>query len=72
MRLGCIDIGSNTTRLLSDGVDANAQDEQGFTPLHFAAASGTSVEVAQLLLDPGAHINVRNHNDETPLCLAVQ
>ena len=54
---------SNTTRLLSDGADANAQDDQGFTPLHFAAASRTSVEVAQLLLDAGADINARNHND---------
>jgi ankyrin repeat protein len=44
---------ANTTRLLSDGADANAQDDQGFTALHFAAASGTSVEVAQLLLDAG-------------------
>ena len=54
---------ANTTRLLSDGADANAQDDQGFTPLHFAAASRTSVEVAQLLLDAGADINARNHND---------
>ena len=44
---------ANTTRLLSDGADANAQDDQGFTPLHFAAASGTSVEVAQLLATRG-------------------
>lgn len=58
---------ANTTRLLSDGADANAQGDQGFTPLHFAAASGTSVEVAQLLLDAGADINARNHHDETPL-----
>jgi ankyrin repeat protein len=62
---------ANTTRLLSGGADVNAQDDQGFTPLHFAAASGTSDEVVQLLLDAGADINARNHNDETPLYLAV-
>jgi ankyrin repeat protein len=42
----------------------------GMTPLHYAARQG-HVEVAQLLIQAGADINVREANDITPLLMAV-
>ena len=39
------------------------------TPLHFACFRG-KLDVAQLLLDHGAQVNVKNHKGETPLHLA--
>jgi ankyrin len=39
------------------------------TPLHFACSRG-KLDVAQLLLDHGAQVNVKNHKGETPLHLA--
>jgi len=44
--------------LLDEGVDINAKDERGWTPLHFAARTG-SVEVVRTLLGRGADVNAK-------------
>ena len=61
--------------LLSDqfgpGADAKAKDNIGWTPLHYAAWSG-SVEIAQMLLDiDGVDVNSRANNGDTPLRIAM-
>jgi uncharacterized protein len=62
---------ANTTRLLEAGADVDATDDEGFTPLHFAAQDD-SEEVVQLLLDAGADVNAANTKGETPLYKAVR
>ncbi len=51
-------------QLIERGVDVNAHDSQGDTPLHYV---GASVETAQLLIERGANINAQNNNGITPL-----
>jgi len=62
---------ANTTTLLGQGADVNAVDDEGYAPLHIAAASD-SVDIVQLLLDNGAEINVQSNTGETPLYSAVR
>ena len=57
-------------RLIDAGVDVNAPDSTGWTPLHFAARAG-SAEAVQLLLDAGAQVNVPDNKGITPLHRAV-
>jgi uncharacterized protein len=52
--------------LLKDGADPNAQDDNGFSPLHFAAQESLP-EVARLLLDAGADPNIKDSFGNTPL-----
>lgn len=51
-------------RLIQTGVNVNAKDGKGDTPLHYL---GASTKNAQLLLSRGAKVNVRNQNGSTPL-----
>ncbi|WP_238993770.1 ankyrin repeat domain-containing protein [Calothrix sp. PCC 6303] len=51
-------------RLIQTGVNVNAKDGKGDTPLHYL---GASTKNAQLLLNRGAKVNVRNQNGSTPL-----
>lgn len=51
-------------RLIDQGVDVNAQDGMGNTPLHYVGASPT---LAQTLLLQGANVNARNQDGITPL-----
>ncbi|EJD55375.1 ankyrin [Auricularia subglabra TFB-10046 SS5] len=55
--------------LASPGVQVNATDEFGFTPLHLAADRGHEPIVA-LLLERGADANIRDPDGETALSLA--
>jgi ankyrin repeat protein len=53
-------------RLLKQGSDPNAQDDNGFSPLHFAAQEALP-EAARLLLDAGANPNITDFFGNTPL-----
>jgi uncharacterized protein len=52
--------------LIFKGIDVNAKDSEGYTPLHFAARM-KSVEVIRLLLANGADVDVVNSKGITPL-----
>ncbi|WP_353278126.1 ankyrin repeat domain-containing protein [Wolbachia endosymbiont (group B) of Longitarsus flavicornis] len=52
--------------ILEDGKDIYAQDENGYTPLHHAAANG-DVKNAKSLIDNGAGVNAQDKDGVTPL-----
>jgi hypothetical protein len=56
---------------VADGVDINAADADGLTPLHWAADSAEA-ETAQQLLALGANANARDHAGRTPLHYAAR
>ena len=54
-------------KLLKQGIDPNVcEDEQLFSPLHWAAAH-SGIEIAQLLLDAGANSQAKDWEGFTPL-----
>ncbi|MCS5709618.1 ankyrin repeat domain-containing protein [Candidatus Berkiella cookevillensis] len=53
--------------MLSKGAEPNAQDDNGNTPLHYAAQNGDMTTV-QLLLDNHANPHIINTYKKTPLC----
>ncbi|KAL6656972.1 hypothetical protein ACP70R_004752 [Stipagrostis hirtigluma subsp. patula] len=53
-------------KLLSQGVDSNYCDKQGFTLLHLAALFNQT-EIALILMDHGANVQSLNGQGETPL-----
>jgi uncharacterized protein len=57
-------------RLLADGAQADARDDDGWTPLH-AAAQSNHVEVAKALLNAGATVDLQDSHGNTPLSRAV-
>lgn len=58
-------------RLLLDyGARINAQDEDGWTPLHFACQSGSS-DIVALLLSKGARPTISNSIEQTALHVAA-
>lgn len=57
-------------QMLRHGMDANVQDEQGYTALMMAAREG-SPEVAGLLLKHGARVYLKNRFGETAVMLAA-
>ncbi len=71
----CIDIPKEnrvaaTNKLLKNGEDINAQDNGGWSPLHFAAQEG-DFEIAEILINSGANINLKDINGNTPLWVAT-
>ncbi|MGY8713552.1 MAG: ankyrin repeat domain-containing protein, partial [Verrucomicrobiia bacterium] len=54
-------------RYLNDGVDINAADANGLTPLGWAAVNDTPFEIAKFLIDKGANVNARDLIENTPL-----
>ncbi len=62
----------NTARvLLANGVDVNAQDTWGMTPLIRATQAGNA-DFVGLLLESGTNVDVASDNGLTPLRVAVQ
>ncbi|XP_066400391.1 vacuolar protein sorting-associated protein 27-like isoform X2 [Miscanthus floridulus] len=53
-------------KLLTQGVDCNYCDKQGFTLLHLAALFNQT-EIALVLMDHGANVESKNGQGETPL-----
>lgn len=57
--------------LLDRGADIESEDEDGSTPLHYAARLKASQEMVALLLDRGADIKARDDSGGTPLHYAA-
>lgn len=55
--------------LLAAGANVNEQDEQGWTPLNWAAGHG-DVEAVKLLLDHGADPTLTGRDNRTPVMIA--
>jgi hypothetical protein len=73
--LGLIDAVKNgeyaaAEMLLKSGTDVNQQDEQGWTPLNFAAGRG-DLSLVQLLIDNGADIFKVGRDRRTPYAIAL-
>ena len=47
--------------------NVNSDDDEGLTPLHFAAADHGRVEVARVLLEHGANVDAEDKKGRTPL-----
>lgn len=59
-----------TEMLIKSGTDVNQQDEQGWTPLNFAAGKG-NLSLVQLLIDNGADIFKVGRDRRTPYAIAL-
>ncbi len=59
-----------TTRVTPHPLLVFATDEDGWTPLHWAAYKGHAA-IAQVLITAGAEVNSKNNNGETPLHVAA-
>ena len=57
--------------LLEMGANPNAKDDNGWTPLHWAAQEG-HVDVVRVLLERGANPNAKDEYGDTPLHNAAQ
>ena len=57
-------------RRLADGADVNAKDDDGWTPLFYAADEGHK-EIAELFIAAGADVNAKTGRGFTPLYMAA-
>ena len=56
--------------IIAQGVDVNAKDENGNTPLHFAVSINNN-ELVNLLIRNQADVNIKNKKGEAPLNIAI-
>ena len=59
------------TACLDTGVDLNARDDAGATPLHRAVENTQNLDVIKVLLNAGADLKARDNDKRTPLHGAV-
>lgn len=57
-------------KLIRDGAEVNQQDEQGWTPLNFAAGKG-DLSIVKLLVENGAEIFKVGRDRRTPYMIAL-
>ncbi|MCL1875473.1 MAG: ankyrin repeat domain-containing protein [Synergistaceae bacterium] len=57
--------------LLASGADVNAKNDDGYTPLMYAAMKNQTPEVSHLLIQAGAGVNAKNNCGYTPLMYAA-
>ena len=58
-------------KALDKGAGINAKDEDGWAPMHWAAAWNKDVS-ARYLFEKGADVNALNNNGDTPLDITVK
>lgn len=58
--------------LLSNGANANEQDNKGYSPLHIAAALNHKNSMDVLLSNPQLNTNCTNYQGDTPLHIAIR
>jgi ankyrin repeat protein len=56
---------------LAAGVDVNAKDDGGLTPLHYAVSKGYWTFV-NFLINEGADVNAKSDEGKTPLDFAIK
>ncbi|CAH8318254.1 unnamed protein product [Eruca vesicaria subsp. sativa] len=60
----------NLLKSIESGIQVNARDSEGRTPLHWAIDRG-HLEIAKLLVDKKADVNAKDNEGQTPLHYAV-
>src|SRR6056297_518406 len=56
---------------IESGADVSARNDNGRTPLMFAARDNENPEVINVLLESGSDVNARNDDGVTPLMVAA-
>ena len=54
-------------RCIKQGVDVNAIERHGWTPLHLAACSNHNMKILQYLISQGSDVNAKDSDGATPL-----
>src|SRR4030042_1502354 len=58
-------------RLIYNGADVNAKNNNGWIPLMWAVVGGNN-EIVEMLIDKGADVNAKDNFGRTPLALAAE